>query len=234
MPGRRSPGYFTGMRTAPRGAVALRATVLIAAAALWGACGGQSGKARPRTPGQPETCGRDQTREFFCDDLLPPGSVPAPAPYEACPWTVDDATGEYDPPPTVAVFDTGYTDYMRKRALPGHSCCYSWCSKLVVKPASATSDQSSCQTPTAFREEYCVREPEGGTSEPAGSGFLHCPAALVPPARSVFSAPAAAAFDPQATSARRDRNEPMCCYAWCSQAPPGSGLERRGAQPNSR
>ncbi len=175
----------------------------------------------------------DQTREFFCDDLVPSGGVPAPPPYEGCPWTIEYAAGDYEPPPAVAVFDAGHTEQMRKRAPPGHACCYSWCSKLAVKAAGVASDQTSCQTSTAFREEYCVREPEAGTSEPAGSGYGSCPSALVPPAKAVFSAPAAASFDPTLTASRRSQGDPLCCYAWCSQAPSGSGLERRN-QPNSR
>lgn len=234
MPRSRPTAYFTGPGSVPSAGAALRTMSLMATVLLWAACGGHSGKAHTKAPGQPEICGIDETREFFCDDLVPSGGVPAPAPYEACPWTIDYATGEYDPPPAVSVFDSRYTEYLRKRAPPGHACCYSWCSKLAVKPATAASDQSSCQTPTAFHEEYCVREPEAGTSEPSGSEFRACPAALSPPSRSVFSAPKAAVFDSQSTIARRNRNESMCCYAWCSQAPPGSGLERRGAQPNSR
>ena len=31
----------------------------------------------------------------------------------------------------------------------------------------------------------------------------------------------------QFAAARRQQQRPECCYSWCSQAPPGSGLEKR-------
>jgi hypothetical protein len=177
-----------------------------------------------------ESCGIDQTREYFCEDLLPLAtSMPAPSPYEACPSSIEDPASEYDPPPSYGLFDTGYTEYTRKRAPPGHSCCYSWCNKVKLADASSPSIRDACHTATAFREEYCMAEPEQGTSDPAGGSYNRCPAAIVPPAKSVFAAPLAAALDAQATGTHRARGQADCCYAWCSQAPPGSGILQRRA-----
>ncbi len=71
-----------------------------------------------------------------------------------------------------------------------------------------------------------MAELEAGTSEPVGSPFDRCPAAIVPPAKVVFSAPEAALFDVQLTMTHRGKGQADCCYAWCSQAPPGSGLTK--------
>jgi len=177
-----------------------------------------------------EMCGIDQTREYFCEDLLPLAtSMPAPSPYDACPSTIDEPASDYDPPPAYGLFDTSYTEYTRKRAPPGHSCCYSWCDRVKLADAGAPSIQNACRMATAFREEYCMAEPEGGSANPAGAPYDRCPAAIVPPAKVVFSAPDAAAFDARATATHRAKGEVDCCYAWCSQAPPGSGILRKSA-----
>ncbi len=137
---------------------------------------------------------------------------------------MDDPASQYEPAPAYGLFDTSYTEYTRKRAPPGHSCCYSWCEKVKLADPSAPSVQNACRTATAFREEFCMAEPEGGASDGAGSPYDRCPAAIVPPRKAVFSAPDSAAFDAQATATRRSKGGTDCCYAWCSQAPPGSGL----------
>src|SRR4051794_39125857 len=52
-----------------------------------------------------EACGVDHSREYFCEDLLPiASSMPAPAPYEACPAELDDPTSEYEPGPSFGLF----------------------------------------------------------------------------------------------------------------------------------
>jgi hypothetical protein len=57
----------------------------------------------------------------------------------------------------------------------------------------------------------------------------------VPPAKAVFSAPDSAAFDSQSTYAHRAKGGSDCCYAWCSQAPPGSGILKSSApQPHPK
>lgn len=193
-------------------------------------CGGATPK-KPAQTGHAETCGIDQTREYYCEDLLPLAtSLPAPSPFEACPASIDEPTSEYDPAPAYGLFDTSYTVYTRKRAPPGHSCCYSWCNKVKLADPSAPSIRSACRTATAFREEYCMAEPEGGSSDPAGAPYDRCPSAIVPPAKSVFSAPDSAAFDVRATATHRVRGQRDCCYAWCSQAPPGSDILQRRAR----
>jgi hypothetical protein len=182
-----------------------------------------------------EACGVDMSREYFCEDLLPLAtSMPAPAPYQACPSVLDNPTSDYDPGPSYGLFDVSYTEYTRKRAPPGHSCCFSWCNKVRISDPSLPSIQTACQTASAFREEYCMAEPEAGTSQPAGSPFDRCPSAIVPPPKAVFSAPDSAAFDAQATAAHRGKGQADCCYAWCSQAPPGSGILKKSAPAPSR
>jgi hypothetical protein len=189
------------------------------------ACGGSAPPPVAAKAAHAEACGVDQSREYFCEDLLPVAtSMPAPAPYQACPSMLDNPTSEYEPEPSYGLFDASYTEYTRKRAPPGHSCCFSWCNKLRLADPAASSIQSACQTATAFREEYCMPEPEAGTTEPVGAPYDRCPAAIVPPAKAVFHAPDSAAFDVQATATRRGKGQADCCYAWCSQAPPGSGI----------
>ncbi len=196
---------------------------------LFQGCGSSRPGARaPAKEGHAIVCAVDETREFFCEDLLPLAtSMPAPPPYQACPSTLDNPAGEYDPSPDYGLFDVSYTEYTRRRAPPGHSCCYSWCSKVKLADPGAPSVQAACQTASAFREEYCMAELESGTSLPVGAPYDRCPAAIVPPRKAVFAVPDSAAFDVQATGTRRGKGQADCCYAWCSQAPPGSGLVRR-------
>jgi hypothetical protein len=194
-------------------------------AAGFAGCGGAPARAPAKSALHAEACGADKTREYFCEDLLPVAtSMPAPSPYEACPAMLDDPASQYEPAPAFGLFDTSYTEYTRKRAPPGHSCCYSWCDTVKLADPAAPSVQAACRTATAFREEFCMEQPEGGTSEPANAPFDRCPAAIVPPSKAVFSAPDSAAFDAQATAGHRAKGGTDCCYAWCSQAPPGSGL----------
>ncbi|HEV8248088.1 MAG TPA: hypothetical protein VGP93_20075, partial [Polyangiaceae bacterium] len=86
---------------------------------------------------------------------------------------------------------------------------------------------SGCQQPLAFHESYCMTELESGTEGAlAASPLDRCPAAIQPPQASSFSVPPAALLDVKATSWRRSKGRPECCYSWCSIAPAGSGLER--------
>lgn len=210
--------------------VVVRSALLVATALAWGGCGGSGSKKGAVSPhdARASTCQVNQTREFFCDDLLPlSAALPAPAPYETCPSSIETAVGQYDPPPSVALFDASYTEYTRKRAPPGHSCCYSWCSTFKVADPRAPSAQTSCTTAAAFREEYCMNEPEQGSSAAGPSPYGKCAIAIVPPAKAVFSVPESALFDSNATAAHRSKGQMDCCYAWCSQAPPGSGLQKK-------
>lgn len=189
------------------------------------ACGGGAPPPKVAPSKQSAVCGVDDTREHVCEDLVTPTtSMPAPAPYDSCPSVIDEPESLYDPPPSVGVFDESYTTYSRKRAPPGHSCCYSWCRKVTLADPRSPSIQQSCAQATAFREQFCMEEPEMGTSLSVGAPFDHCPQAIVPPAKGVFSAPAAALFDAAVTAADRSKGESHCCYSWCSQAPPGSGI----------
>lgn len=72
-----------------------------------------------------------------------------------------------------------------------------------------------------------MSEPEQGTTASAGGPFDKCALAIVPPAKAVFSVPQSALLDTNATAAHRSKGQAECCYAWCSQAPPGSGLQKK-------
>jgi len=209
----------------PRGKRSFRAVgALLAAAGLWTACGSNPGPP-PQAARRAVNCKADEAREYFCDDLLPrSAALPAPPPYDSCPSTVDHPASEYDPPPAVGVFDVSYTEYTRKRAPPGHACCYSWCSPVKLGDPTSPAARAACGTPSAFREEYCMPELEGGTSLSVGSPFDRCPAAISPPSKAVFSAPSVALFDTRLTHSHRGKGAAECCYAWCSQAPAGSGI----------
>ena len=173
-------------------------------------------------------CARDWAREYLCDELLPRGSsLPAPSPYADCPGTVEGEYGELEPRHRVAVFDTSYTRYTRLRLPPGNSCCYSWCAPVKVVDANSIDPAARCNHPLAMRETYCFDELEGGTSDPVAAPFLRCPRAMAPPAQAVFFAPRGALFDLVLTSQKRQQGFNQCCYAWCSQAPPNSGLGGR-------
>jgi len=210
-----------------KAAFAARLLIAVSGVLTWQGCGSSSKAAKvPPHDARAAVCKVDQTREFYCDDLLPlSAALPAPPPYDTCPSSIESAVGQYDPPPKVALFDSSYTEYIRKRAPPGHSCCYSWCSSFKIGDPRAPSAQASCTTAAAFREEYCMSEPEQGTSLSAAAPFDKCAAAVVPPAKAVFAVPEAAMLDTNATGTKRSKGQAECCYAWCSQAPPGSGLQ---------
>jgi hypothetical protein len=176
----------------------------------------------------PVACGKDQVREYRCDALLPlSSSLPAPEPYAACPGVIEVVNPIYIPLAKTAAFDAVHTEFMRRRAPPGHQCCYSWCARLEARSVIDVPPGGRCNEPLAFPEKHCIPEPEGRISkEPADPPFDRCPAALRPPKTAVFSVPAAAAFHPALTNERRTHGFGECCYAWCSIAPPGTGLER--------
>jgi hypothetical protein len=176
----------------------------------------------------PVTCGEDQVREYRCDALLPLSSaLPAPEPYGACPGVIDIVDPTYVPLTQTAPFDAVHTEFMRRRAPPGHQCCYSWCGRLEVARVAQVPPASGCNQPLAFGERVCMPEPEGGVStDRAAAPFDRCAAAVRPPKGTAFSVPTAALLDPNATTQRRGLGFSECCYAWCSVAPPGTGLER--------
>ncbi|HEY3495861.1 MAG TPA: hypothetical protein VGK73_14285 [Polyangiaceae bacterium] len=173
------------------------------------------------------TCGLDEVREVRCEALLPwTSAMPAPAPYETCPSSIEVKDAVFPPSSGSGRFDAGQTELARRRAPPGQQCCYSWCGKLEVVEASNVKD--SCQQPLAFPESYCVAELESGSRGTlASQPFDRCALAIRPPGAGVFSVPPGALLDPSLTASRRQqRGDPLCCYGWCSIAPPGSGLER--------
>jgi len=176
----------------------------------------------------PKPCGEDEVREFQCEALLPLGpALSAPAPYDSCPVSMDIAFSAYPTKATQARFDPRYTDYIRQRTSPGHNCCYSWCSSAKIADPAQVPPGSGCQSPLAFRESYCLTEPEAEISGAlATAPYDRCPAAIEPPQAAAFAVPKAALLDWKSTSSRRSQGRPECCYAWCSNAPPGSGLER--------
>lgn len=207
--------------------------MLAALTALWAGAGCRS-EAPAELSGRaywshsPSRCRIDEVREYHCDSLLPrESSLPAPEPYADCPGTIESHGADHDPPPPVAVFDASYTEHVRRRAPPGHDCCYSWCSPLRLADPRSPSAVAACRTPAAFRETYCMAVPESGTSMPSAPPFQACPAAILPPARAVFAVPEAALFDAAFTAERHQSGFAECCYAWCAQAPPTSGLEGR-------
>jgi hypothetical protein len=176
----------------------------------------------------PVACGKDQVREYRCDALLPLNSaLPAPEPYGACPGVIDVVDPTYVPVSKTAPFDAVHTEFMRRRAPPGHQCCYSWCGQLEVAAVTDVPPGSGCNQPLAFAEKFCMPEPEGGVStDRAAAPFNRCAAAVRPPQGAAFSVPSAALLDPNSTNERRGLGFSDCCYAWCSVAPPGTGLER--------
>jgi len=161
--------------------------------------------------------------------LLPLGpALSAPPPYDSCPVAMDIAFSAYPTQAKQARFDPRYTEYIRRRTSPGHNCCYSWCSKAKVADPADVPEGSGCNSPIAFLESYCLTEPEGEISGArAAAPYDRCPAAIQPPPAAAFSVPPAALLDWKSTGSRRSQGRPECCYAWCSNAPPGSGLERR-------
>jgi len=193
-------------------------------------CGGNEVKTQSadgvRAELQPPACGVDEVREYRCDALLPRTSaLPAPEPYETCPSALEVPDAMFPPRTGSGRFDAARTERMRRRARPGMQCCYSWCGKLTVVDPGVVVDR--CREPLAFHESYCIAELEGGTNGgTAGPPYSACPAAIRPPAGASFSVPTGALLDVRQTAERRRAQEPLCCYDWCSQAPPGSSLER--------
>ncbi len=185
-------------------------------------------------------CAEDETREASCDDLLPlSSSRPAPEPYDNCPAATEVRHGAFPPVGHLANFDSGFTAYTRQRVaargmtkaanpgdLPsGHSCCYSWCAKVKVADPS-TAAPTACRDSYGLAQKFCMREPEGGTSAPAGSPFDRCPVAVKPPESVAFASPSSALLDANETSQRRrDVLLADCCYGWCSQIPAGTVLK---------
>ena len=201
---------------------------------LVGACSGsQRSESRPPSKPayawtRPQACAIDEVREFYCDELVPlRSSLPAPAPYENCPASTASHTGLHEPIAPVAVFDGEYTAYIRARMPPGNSCCFSFCGPIRVVAPEQALPQAGCAQPPVFREQYCLREPESGTSRPFGAGFDRCPAAIVPPAGAVFEVPRAALFDQRASVQKRTQGLYECCYGWCSKVPAATGLEKQ-------
>lgn len=209
-----------------RAAVTVLACLMVA-----GACGGDDRRAKAPPvywANSPPQCKMDETREYYCDSLLPRGAAyDSPSAHRDCPVSLESHIGQLEPVPPVAVFDPSFTEHARRRMPPGNVCCYSWCSQLELVEPNAQIAAESCKSPAAFREQYCFDEPESGTSRPASQSYGRCPGAVVPPEREVFAVPQAALFDEAATSEKRRYGEPRCCYSWCSQAPPASGLQRR-------
>lgn len=176
----------------------------------------------------PIVCEMDEAREYFCDELLPQRSAfPAAPPYEDCPGVVDEHVGEFDPTPSVAVFDPSYTEHIRERQSPGSSCCYSWCATITLRDAGRIEPRARCDEPGAIRESYCLDEPEAGTSQPGAAPFERCPSAIAPPEAIAFFVPPGALLDPTQTGERRQRGFEECCYAWCSVVPRGGPVRGR-------
>ena len=135
-------------------------------------------------------------------------SLPAPEPYSACPGVIEVANPTYIPLAKTAAFDAVHTEFMRRRAPPGHQCCYSWCARLEARSVLDVPPYGRCNEPLAFPEKHCIPEPEGRISkERADPPFDRCPAALRPPKAAVFSVPAAAAFHPALTNERRAQSD---------------------------
>lgn len=211
----------------------MRTTVTIALTGLCLLGGGllSCGKSEPAAPASgaddwansPRVCPVDQVREYFCDGLLPlTAALPAPEPFSNCPSNIEHHEGNYEPLPPVAVFDSSYTAYMRKRHPPGHNCCYSWCSAVPIKSLAEVLPQAGCTQALAIRETFCMPVLEGGTSSPASEQLPNCPAAIQPPAAKAFSVPPAAPLDLVSTNQRRSVGFDECCYGWCSVQPGGS------------
>ncbi len=172
-------------------------------------------------------CGVDEAREYFCDALLPvQSSRPAPEPYSTCPSSIEVQDAAFPPRDGAGRFDAPRTELARRRAPPGQQCCYGWCGALtVVSPADVP--ESQCRQPLSFPESYCIFELEGGTEgELASSPFDRCPAAIRPPEDRVYAVPRGALFDPALSNERRQGGDPLCCYSWCSIAPPATTITR--------
>lgn len=205
------------------------AALCVVGLGLLGACHGSAStnaSAAPRAHDPNSTCREDEVREYFCDDLLPlSSSRPAPEPYDNCPATADVRHASFKAVSRIAAFDQSFTEYTRRRVPPGHSCCYGWCGRVELADPSLAS-AAACRDANGLHESFCMRELEGGTSEPAASPFDRCPAALRPPEVLAFAAPRSALLDaPLTAQRRRDMQLADCCYSWCSIAPSGTVLK---------
>jgi hypothetical protein len=190
------------------------------------ACGGQRAKS-DRAPAslEPKACRVDEVREYHCESLLPwTNALPAPEPYSSCPSGIEVKDAVFPPRSRAGRFDSQRTAWVRKRS--PQQCCYSWCGKLAVVEASEVVNH--CRQPLAFPESACVPELEVGTRlDLAAEPFDRCALAIRPPRANVFSVPKnGALFSPSLTAAKRRGGDSLCCYGWCSIAPPGTGLER--------
>ncbi|HEV8548235.1 MAG TPA: hypothetical protein VGQ57_04385 [Polyangiaceae bacterium] len=201
---------------------------LLGAALLHGCGGGHAAKVPEPVHAelQPPACGVDEVREYRCDALLPRTSAfPAPEPYETCPSAIEVNDAVFPPRSGSGRFDAARTERARRRAPPGQQCCYSWCSKLTVVDPGTVVDR--CREPLAFHESACIFALENGTSgATARPTYPACPAAILPPAATAFSVPKGALLDFGLTAKRRQAQEPLCCYGWCSRAPAGTALGR--------
>jgi len=217
-------------RPAPRVRWFGTVSVLGLGVALAFGCGGDAPPAAApdtaRSELQPPACGVDEVREYRCDALLPRTSaLPAPAPYDTCPSAIEVRDAVFPPANGAGRFDAARTERARRRAPPGQQCCYSWCGQLTVVEPDTVVDR--CRDPLAFHESTCIAALENGTNGgTAAPPYSACPAAIRPPAATAFSVPRGALFDVRLTANRRQAQEPLCCYGWCSQAPPGSSLQR--------
>jgi hypothetical protein len=175
---------------------------------------------------EPPACGVDEVREYRCEALLPRASaLPAPEPYETCPSGIEVRDAVFPPKSGSGRFDANRTERARRRSPPGTQCCYSWCGKVAVVDPKVAVDR--CREPLSFPESYCIAELEAGTrGKSATAPYNACPAAIRPPDATAFSVPPAALLDRSLTASRRLGREPLCCYGWCSIAPPGTALER--------
>ncbi len=169
----------------------------------------------------PSVCAVDQVREYHCEELLPrENTLPAPAPFAACPSSIDSHAGSHGPVPAIALFDSDFTAHTRRRMPPGHSCCYSWCSALKLADPAAAQPHGGCSTDVSMRETYCFDVPEAGTSQPSPRPFDRCPQAVTPAEATAFQVPKSALFDRTVTQNRRATGFGECCYSWCSKPPP--------------
>lgn len=200
---------------------------LASVCAALAACGAERAQGkRARASTAPKACRIDQVREYRCESLLPwTSALPAPEPYSACPAGIEVKDAVFPARSGLGRFDPDRTAWARKRS--PQQCCYSWCGKLAVVEASEVVD--TCRQPLAFPESSCVPELEVGTRlDLASEPYDRCAAAIRPPAANVFSVPKLGAlFSPSLTAAKRRGGDSLCCYGWCSIAPPGSGLELR-------
>lgn len=207
---------------------ALGAAAFLGALWLMAACSGskhqEAKSAASEQDGPPPPCHKDEVREYFCDDLLPFSSdKPAPEPYQTCPNSVGVKGNVFAPTSSWAHFDIPRTEWTRKRVPPGHACCYSWCSKLVVAEVDRV-DVAACSQPNAMPERLCISAAEAGVSDSAAAPNESCATAIAPPAGVAFTPPKAAALDLRATAEKRSQGIAECCYGWCSKAPLGTGL----------